>query len=62
MKIVNAEGENLYIFWTNSEQISSMKLSGKMRLMIILKFTKKQGFVLSLEYTLSLEKTGALKS
>ena len=39
MKIVNIDGENLYIFWTAWG--ISMKFSGKMWLAIILKVTKK---------------------
>ena len=39
MKIVNTDGENLYIFWTAWG--ISMKFSGKMWLSIILKVTKK---------------------
>ena len=39
MKIVNAEGEKLHIFGTTRG--ISMKFSGKMFLMIILKITKK---------------------
>ena len=45
-KIVNTEGENLHIFWTNWR--ISMKVSGRMWLMIILKVTKYQGLSLSL--------------
>ena len=37
MKIVNIDGENVHISWTT--QGTSMKFSGKMWLMIILKFT-----------------------
>ena len=46
--IVNIDGENLHIFWTTWE--ISVKFSGKIWLMIILKVTKSQGFTLSLEY------------
>ena len=46
MKIVNIDGEALHIFWTTSG--ISLKFSGKMWVMIILKFTKKQGLTLSL--------------
>ena len=49
MKIVNIDGENLDFFWTTRE--ISMKFSGKMWLMIMLKVTKNQGFTLSLEDT-----------
>ena len=41
------DGENLHIFWTIWG--ISMKFSGEMWLMIILKVTKNQGFTLSLE-------------
>ena len=47
MKIANIEKENLHILWTTWE--ISMKLSGKMWLIIILNVTKKQRFTLSLE-------------
>ena len=47
MKIVNIDGENLYIFWTTCE--ISMKFLGKLWLIIILKVTKNHGFTLSLE-------------
>ena len=47
MKIANIDREILHIFWTTSG--ISMKFSGKMWLMIILKVTKGQGFTLSLE-------------
>ena len=51
MKVVNIEEENLDIFCTSWG--ISMKFSGKMWLMIILKLvTKKQGFTLSLKSTL----------
>ena len=49
MKIVNIDGENLHIFWTTLG--ISMKFSGKMWLMTMLKVRKKQGFTLSLEDT-----------
>ena len=49
MKIVNMDEENLHIFWMTWE--ISMKCSGKMWLMIILKVTKNQGFTLSVEDT-----------
>ena len=51
---VNFEGENLYIFWTTWR--ISMKFSGRMWLMIMLKVTKNQGFTLPLESTV-LEKS-----
>ena len=47
MKITNIDREFLYIFWTTWG--NSMKFSGKMSFKIILKVTKKQGFILSLE-------------
>ena len=40
VKIVNIEGENLYIFWTISKVKVSMNFSGRMWLMMILKVTK----------------------
>ena len=46
MKIVNIDRENLHTFWTTGG--ISMKFWEKMRLMIILKVTKNQGFNLSL--------------
>ena len=49
MKIANIDREILHNFWTTWE--ISMKFSGKMWLMIILKLTKNQGFTLSLEGT-----------
>ena len=49
MEIVNIAREILHNFWTT--WWSSMKISGKMYLMIILKFTKNQAFTLSLEDT-----------
>ena len=54
MKVVNIDGENLYIFRTTSG--ISKKFSGKVGLTIILKVTKNQGFTLSLEDMVS-EKT-----
>ena len=47
MKIANTDREGLLNAWRNS-----MKFSGKMWLMIILKITKNQGFTLSLEDTI----------
>ena len=44
MKIANIDREILHIFWMNWG--ISMKFLGKMWLMIILKVTKKQGFIL----------------
>ena len=54
MKILNIDEENLHIFWTTWG--ISMKFSGKIWLMIILKVTTNQGFTPSLEDTI-LEKT-----
>ena len=50
MKVANIDREYLYIFWTTWG--NSMKFSGKICLMVILKVTKNQGFTLSLEDTL----------
>ena len=47
MKIANIEREILHIFWTTLG--ISMTFSGNMWLMIILKATKNQGSILSLE-------------
>ena len=47
MKIANIDREILHNFWTTWR--ISMKFSGKMCLMIILKVTKNQGFTPSLE-------------
>ena len=47
MKIANIDREILHNFWKTWG--ISMKFSRKMCLMIILKFTKKQDFTLSLE-------------
>ena len=49
MKKANIDREILHNFWTTWE--ISMKFSGMMCLMIILKVTKNQGFSFSLEYT-----------
>ena len=49
MKIANIDREILHDFWTAWG--ISMKISGKMCLMIILKVTKNEGFTLSLEHT-----------
>ena len=49
MTTVNIDGENLHIFWTTWG--NSIKFSGKILLIIILKVTKNQGFTLLLEYT-----------
>ena len=48
MKMVNTEEENLHIFQTTWR--ISMKFSGKVCLMIILKVTKNQGFTVSRKY------------
>ena len=50
MTVVNIDKENLHIFQT--ARGTSMKFSGKMCLIIMLKVTKNLGFALSLEYTL----------
>ena len=50
MKIANIDREILHNFWTTWG--ISMKFSGNMCLMIILKVTKKQGFNLCLEDTI----------
>ena len=47
MKTFNIDGENLHIFWTT--WVISMKFSGKMWVMIVLKVTKYQALNLSLE-------------
>ena len=47
MRKANIDREILHNFWTTCG--ISMKFSGKMCLMIILKVTKNQGFTLSLE-------------
>ena len=60
MKIVNIAGENLHIFWTTWG--ISMKFSGKIKFMIILKFTRNQGFNLSLENTFLEKSHGGGKS
>ena len=49
-KLANIVREIPHIFWMT--WVISMKFSGKMWLMIILKVTKNQGFTLSLEDTL----------
>ena len=59
MKIANIDKEILHIFWTTWG--ISMKFSGKMCLMIILKVTKNQGFTLSLEDTVFEKPQGVLK-
>ena len=51
MKIANIDREFLHIFWTTWG--NSIKFSGKMCLKIILKVTKNQGLILSLEDTFS---------
>ena len=52
MKTANIDRKFLHIFWTNWG--NSMKFLGKMYFEIILKATKNQGFILSLEDTLGL--------
>ena len=64
MKIANIVKESLRIFWTTCE--ISMKLSGMMWLMIILKVkklkvTKKQEFTISLADSLKKKTTGGVK-
>ena len=49
IKIANIDGEILYIFWTTKG--ISMKFSGKMWIVIMLKVTKKQVFTLCLSNT-----------
>ena len=49
IKMPDIDRQSLDIIWMTSE--ISIKFSGKMWLMIILKFTKEQGFTLSLENT-----------
>ena len=49
MKIVNIDGKIFHIFWKTWG--ISKKFSGKMWLMIILKVTKNQSFIISLEDT-----------
>ena len=49
MKVVNIDGQNLHIFQTTWG--ISMKFSGKMWVVILLKVTKNQGFTFSVEDT-----------
>ena len=49
ISIVNIEEETLHVFWTTWG--IQMKRSGKMWLMIILKFTKNHSFTISQENT-----------
>ena len=49
MKLINIDGENLHIFWITRG--ISMKFSGKIWLITILKVTKDQGLTLYLEDT-----------
>ena len=49
MKMVNIDAENLDIIWTNWG--ISIKFSGKMWLMVMLRVTKNQSFTLSLDDT-----------
>ena len=55
MTLININRENLEIFSTSWG--IPMKFSGKTCLVIILKFSKKQGFTLSLEDTFFAETT-----
>ena len=57
LKLVNIDEENLHIFQTTWG--ISMKFSGKMCLVIILKVTKKKGFTPSLENTVLKKPQGA---
>ena len=50
MKIVNIDGENLYVFWATLG--ISIKFLGKMWLIMILKVTENQGFTLYIEHKL----------
>ena len=59
MKIANIDREILHNFWTTWG--ISIKFSGKMCLMIILKVTKNQGFTLSLEDTFFKKPHGGVK-
>ena len=61
MKIANIDKEILHIFWTS--WVISMKFSGKMWPMIILKVTKKtQVFTLCLEDTIFEKPQGVWES
>ena len=57
MKITNIDREILHNFWMTWG--NSMKFSGKMCLMIIIKVTKNHGFTLSLEDTFLEKPQGA---
>ena len=59
MKIANIDREILHNFWTTWG--ISMKFSGKMCLMIILKVTKKQGFIIIIEDTFFEKPQGGVK-
>ena len=59
MKKVNIDEESLHIFWTTWGIL--MRFSGKMSFMIILKFTKNQGFHISLEDTFLEKPQGNIK-
>ena len=59
MKLANMNKGNLYISWTTRG--ISMKVSGKMCLMIVLKVTEKQGFTPSLESTVLEKPQGRVK-
>ena len=56
MKIANVDREILDNFWTT--WWISMKISGKMCLMLILKVTKNQGSTLTLEDTIFVKPQG----
>ena len=47
LKIANTDRESLHIYWMTCGIL--IKSSGKMWFMVILKVTKKQGFILSLQ-------------
>ena len=59
MKIANIDTEDIHISWTTSG--ISMKFLGKMLLLIILKLTKKQVFIIFLEDTFLEKPQGAFK-
>ena len=59
MKLINIDGQNLYIFWMAIE--ISMKFFGKIWLIAILKVTKDQGLTLYLEDTNFKKNTGMVK-
>ena len=59
MKIANIDREILHNFWTTWG--NSMKFSGNMGLMMILKVTKNQGFTLCLGDTIFKKPQGGVK-